>query len=617
MRRIFLLASLFVIALSLILFTFPGRANQGQFKTIILDFKQDIPVQRLQKDLEAISQQFDVEPTLDNKFSEKDRVYIVKGDGQLLNSLRGEFGKETEFIEPNYIYKLPKPRTVAREAEYWEDLRKPTPHNLQDAPNDPYFSKQWNMQNIGVLGAWKETRGKGVTVAVIDTGISRVRDLAETKFAKGYDFVNDRENASDDNGHGTHVAGTIAQATNNSWGVVGIAYEATLMPLKVLAESGDGTVADIAEAIKFAADNGADVINMSLGGSGESQLMKKAIGYAHKKGVVIIASAGNENRNGASYPARYPHVIGVSATAPNNEKAPYSNYGAGVDISAPGGSEAGKILQETIDAENKSEPVFLGLQGTSMASPHVAGVAALIKALGVSNPTEVLDILKNSARPIADDKLNYFGAGHLNAEAAVKKAVQGQISFTDFFRWLRDNGYLNIRFWIDGGAIALLPKVLMVVGSYLLAWILRIYLPQGWNWFFAGGVVMGSTGLFPLRGFYIFDLPQWPFRLLGTSIPELGNIVQGTDAFNPLFASVLAPLALMGLLLGHAQWKWFAIGATLGITSCLTISSVIDPAVWGLGADIISRLFLIGNAALCFGLAHLAAQGQDHSTVRT
>ncbi len=355
-----------------------------------------------------------------------------------------------------------------------------------------------------------------MTVAVIDTGITKVRDLQETKFVKGYDFVNDRETATDDNGHGTHVAGTIAQSTNNNYGVAGIAYEANLMPLKVLSSYGGGTVADIAEAIKFAADNGADVINMSLGGGGESQLMKQAIEYAHKKGVAIIAAAGNENANGASYPARYPYVIGVSAVGPDGEKAPYSNFGAGVDISAPGGSEAGSILQETIDENGQG--VFLGLQGTSMAAPHVAGVAALIKASGIKEPDEILKVLKQSARVIQDDGLNYYGAGHLNAEAAVKLAITGQISFQDFFRWLRDNGYINPGFWIDGGVVALLPKVVMVLGSYLLAWFLRVYFPFTWSWSLLGfygftspslgvGLYLVFTGLLPLHLELVFS--QW------------------------------------------------------------------------------------------------------------
>ncbi|MEA5572331.1 DUF5942 domain-containing protein [Calothrix sp. UHCC 0171] len=614
MRRLLILC-LFVVGLSAALFNFlnfQGLAAQGQFETIVVNFREDIPQDKLKQDLDAIAKQFQATPKLDNKFSAKDNVYIIKGDKARLSELRRSlFAKDTEFVEPNYIYKIPKLGEVAREAEFLQSPdSKDSTSRTANTPNDPLYVKQWHMHNINVEGAWAQTKGSGITVAVIDTGVSKVRDLVETKFVKGYDFVNDREEAIDDNGHGTHVAGTIAQATNNGYGVAGIAYEANLMPLKVLSDYGGGTIADIAEAIRFAADNGADVINMSLGGGGESQLMKDAIEYAYNKGVVIVAAAGNESENGAAYPARYPHVIGVSALGPDGIKAPYSNYGAGIDISAPGGSDAGKVLQETIDLDNKGEETFLGLQGTSMASPHVAGVAALIKASGVKNPDEVLGVLQNSARKIQEDSLNYYGAGQLNAEAAVTQANQGQISFQDFFRWLRDNGYLNPRFWIDGGAYALVPKILMVVGSYLLAWFLRVYFPFTWTWTLATGLIFGSSGLFPLKGFYIFDLPQWPFRVLGSSIPELGNTIQGTDAFNPLFASVLIPLGLVALLLGHPQWKWFAIGSSIGMAACLGVSSITDPAVWGLGTSILARLFLVVNAFLCFGLAHFIVSNE-------
>ncbi|MBW4561155.1 MAG: S8 family peptidase [Mojavia pulchra JT2-VF2] len=615
MRKLILFC-LFVIGLGAAVFAFmnfQGLAAKGEFETILLDFREDIPAKVVQQELQAIAQQYNVTPQLDNKFSAKDNVYIIKGDRQRLKELqKSQFKSVTEFIEPNYIYKkIPQPGEAAWLGEFLRptDDEEASPSLI--GPNDQYYSKQWNLHKIGVEGAWSQTKGSGVTVAVIDTGITRVRDLYETKFVKGYDFVNDREEATDDNGHGTHVAGTIAQATNNKYGVAGIAYEANLMPLKVLSAYGGGTVADIAEAIKFAADKGADVINMSLGGGGESQLMKQAIDYAHRKGVVIVAAAGNENANGASYPARYPHVIGVSSFGPDGEKAPYSNFGAGIDISAPGGSEAGKILQETIN--EKGEGVFLGFQGTSMASPHVAGVAALIKAKGVTDPDEVLKVLKQSSRVIQDDGLNYYGAGQLNAEAAVKLATEGQISFSDFFRWLRDNGYLNPGFWIDGGAVALLPKVLMVVGSYLLAWFLRVYFPFTWTWSLSSGLIAGSSGLFFLKGIYIFDLPQWPFRLLGSSIPELGNTLQGTDALNPLFASVLIPIILIALLLGHPSGKWFAIGSTLGVAACLTVSAVYDPTLWGLGSNHLARVFLILNALLCYGLARLALKNESQA----
>jgi serine protease len=578
----FLLISLVFIGLCFALFNFQGLAGQGKFDSIVIDFREEISTAEITQELQAIAQKYNKEATLNSLFSIDDRVYIIKGDSKLLNDLKhSPLNKDTEYIEPNYQY------------------------SAFDIPDDPEYSKQWNFRSINVEQAWDETKGGGITVAVIDTGISKVPDLKATNFVEGYDFVNDRIDASDDQGHGTHVAGTIAQSTNNGYGVAGIAYEAKLMPIKVLAASGGGTIADIAEGIKFAADRGANIINMSLGGGGESNLMKEAIDYAHKKGVVIIAAAGNSNQNASAYPARYPHVISVAATGAAGEKAPYSNFGAGVDIAAPGGSNTGKILQNTIDPRT-GESAFLEFQGTSMAAPHVAGVAALIEASGVSEPDRVRQILLQSARKVKEDPLNHYGAGHLDAAASVKLAVKGQITFRDFFRWLRDNGYLNPRFWIDGGAVALLPKLVMVLGSYLLAWFLRVYFPMslGLNL----GLVAGSSGLFFLRGLYIFDLPQWPFRVMGSSIPELGNAVTGGTSLNPIFASVLIPFCFFALLSGNKVWKKFAIGATIGIASCLALSAWFSPAVWGLGTGAIARGFLIINALLCLGLVKLATK---------
>lgn len=588
MRKLFLIC-LFAVGLVWAVSNFKGLANQGTYDSIVLDFREDIPAVQISNSLETISQQYKVSPRLNSEFSTKDNVYIVKGDKNLLKALRkSEIGKKTETIEPNYEYKA------------------------FEAPNDPDYVKQWNLRSINVESAWEETKGAGMTVAVIDTGVTAVPDLQQTKFVKGYDFVNDKEEADDDNGHGTHVAGTIAQSTNNNYGVAGIAYEANIMPLKVLSAFGGGTIADIAEAIRFAADNGADVINLSLGGAGESQVLKEAVDYAYSKGVVVVAAAGNENRNSASYPARYPHVISVAATGPSGEKAPYSNFGAGVDISAPGGSENGQILQETIDPQTGGS-MFAGLQGTSMASPHVAAVAAMVKASGVETPDEILQVLQQSVRKVQEDPLNHFGAGHLDASTAVKLALKGQITFRDFFRWLRENGYLNLRFWLDGGAVALLPKLGMVLGSYLLAWFLRNYLPI-WSVSLGSGLIFGSSGLFFLRGFYIFDLPQWPFRVMGSSIPEMGNAITGGTLLNPILASVLIPVVLIALLLGNPTWKWFAIGSSLGVASCLAVNAVVDPGLLWLGDGAIAKTFLIVNALLCFGLARLTIKDEKHRT---
>lgn len=577
----FLLFCLFVLGLGWAIASFPGLATSGSYDSLILDFREDIGEVKITQEVTNLTQKYNLNPLLNSQFSQADHVYIIKGNSTLLESLRkSDLIRKTEWIEPNYIY------------------------TTLESPNDPLYNKQWNLRSINVEGAWKETQGKNVTVAVIDSGITKVPDLQETNFVPGYDFVNDRIEADDDNGHGTHVAGTIAQSTNNNYGVAGIAYKSNLMPLKVLSASGSGTVSDIAEAVKFAADHGANVINLSLGGGGESHLLKEAIDYAHNQGVVIIAAAGNSNENSSSYPARYPHVISVSALGPDGEKAPYSNYGAGVDISAPGGSESGKIIQNTVNPET-GEAVFEGYEGTSMAAPHVAGVAALIRASGVENPDEIMTVLQQSARVVNEDPLNHFGAGQLDASAAVQLALKGKITFNDFWHWLGNNGYLNPRFWIDGGAVALLPKLAMVIGSYLLAWVLRNYFPFPWTWGFSGGLIAGSSGLFFLRGLYIFDLPQWPFRVMGSSLPELGGAIPGSMVLNPLFASVLIPLILVLLFLGHPQGKWISLGLTLGVASCLTVSAFLSPNLWGLGSGLTAQLFLLINAFLCFGLARL------------
>ncbi|MGK7930462.1 MAG: S8 family peptidase [Microcystaceae cyanobacterium] len=580
-----LLLGLFIVGLWFALANFKGLANKGEYQSIVLDFREDIPISVLNEQLDTLEVDYHAHATLNSIFSPDQRLYTLEGDTNLYQALKkSPLKKYVRTIEPNYIY-----------------------HTLE-APNDPDYAKQWNFRSINVEKAWLDSKGEGVIVAVIDTGVSRVTDLQQTEFVEGYNFVNDSTDVRDDNGHGTHVAGTIAESTNNNYGVAGIAYGAKIMPLKVLSASGGGNIADIAEAIRFAADHDADIINMSLGGGGENKVMKEAIDYARDKGVLIVAAAGNSNQNAASYPARYPNVISVSALDSTGVKAPYSNFGAGVDISAPGGSDKGLILQETVDRQGNT--AFKGLQGTSMASPHVAGVAALIKAAGIEDPEEVTEILKQSSRKVTEDPFNHFGAGQLDAGEAVAMAVKGQITFRDFFRWLRDNGYLNPRFWIDGGVVALMPKIAIVLGSYLLAWFLRNYFPMQWGWSLCNGLILGSSGLFFLKGLYIFDLPQWPFRVMGSSLPELGNAVQGTSLLNPIFASVLIPFALMALLLGNVQGKWFTMGISIGVASCLIGYAIMHPMVWGISSLPWARTFLIVNALLCIGLVLLIGKGE-------
>lgn len=309
-------------------------------------------------------------------------------------------------------------------------------------PNDPMYDQQWNFQMIGAEDAWKKTKGKGVIVAVIDTGVAaettkkgkQCKDFNTTKFVKGYDFVNKDADPFDDHGHGTHVAGTIAESTNNGEGVAGLAYEATIMPLKVLSANGSGTSSDIADAIRYAADNGANVINMSLGSNQPSSVIHKACQYAAKKGVVIVCAAGNGFGEPVGYPAAFPECIAISSVGPSGKIATYSSYGKQVALAAPGGDmmESGNardgILQNTVmtgKGDRAKGDDYYAFQGTSMASPHAAAVAALVMSEGVKDPARVRDILVKSATPNGEP--NKYGAGILSASNAVSmaNAVEG------------------------------------------------------------------------------------------------------------------------------------------------------------------------------------------------
>ncbi|MEM9213549.1 MAG: DUF5942 domain-containing protein [Cyanobacteria bacterium P01_F01_bin.150] len=599
MKRLFWLA-LFFAAFLWVVGAYPGLSNQGEFDSIILNFKDDVDVTQIEKQVADLTNTVGANKSsrLNSVFAGSENVYVLEGlsadankkNRQLIKQLkRSDLKQYTQSIEPNYIYRA------------------------LDVPNDPDYSRQWNLKSINMEQAWSHSKGDGVTVAVIDTGISPVKDLANTTLVAGYDFVNDQVDAADDNGHGTHVAGTVAQSTNNNYGVAGIAYRAKLMPLKVLSAFGGGTVSDIADAIRFAADNGADVINMSLGGGGRSQVMEEAIAYAHNKGVVIVAAAGNENTNSASFPARYDHVIAVSALDKDGKRAPYSNFGAGVNISAPGGAtrngDEGGILQETIDPST-GRGIFSAFQGTSMASPHVAGVAALIKSSGVSDPDTVAKILYESSKGIQSDELNEFGSGQLDALAAVKLAQKGQLPFWQFLRWLWQTAFFRLRLWFDLEAVPVVPKVLMIGVAYGLAILFKAYLPNRWPGLLHGGLIAGSAGLFLLRGLYIFDLPQWPLRMLGSSIPEWGTSAQASPVLNPITASVLVPIVLLGVLLSHPSWKWYAIGSTLGIAACLAVSSILDPECLWIGTTLWARAYLVINAVLCVLLAYLALKAE-------
>ncbi len=317
------------------------------------------------------------------------------------------------------------------------------------APNDPYYSFQWHFPQIQMSSAWNLSCGSGVTVAVIDTGVayenfgsySRAPDLASTNFVAGYDFINGDAHPNDDHGHGTHVAGTIAQSTNNAIGVAGVAYCASIMPVKVLDSSGSGTSANVVDGITWAVNNGAKVLNLSLGGSAYSSSMQAAVTNAYDNGRIVIAAMGNNDSSTPFYPAALTNVIAVGAIRYDETRSYYSNYGSHIAVVAPGGDVTvdqngdgygDGVLQQTFyhvcgeGTPDYGSFVYCFFQGTSMAAPHVTGVAALLVANGTaSSPDHVRQALQNTAKDLgAAGWDQYYGWGLVQAYDALNMATR-------------------------------------------------------------------------------------------------------------------------------------------------------------------------------------------------
>ncbi|MDY7077184.1 MAG: S8 family peptidase [Chloroflexota bacterium] len=243
-------------------------------------------------------------------------------------------------------------------------------------PNDPIYSSQWALEKVGAPEAWGYSTGQDVMIAVLDTGADLVHpDLAgKVRTDIDYDFTNGDDEANDDHGHGTHVSGIATAATDNGLGVASLGWEAALLPLKVMDSNGDGDSVDLAQAIYYAADREADVVNMSLGGAVSCpNHVQDAVDYAYARGVVLVAASGNHggsDPNAEMFPANCEHVLGVAATGRGDSLASYSNYGNHVSVAAPG-SEIYSTLVGGGYGHN---------WGTSMAVPYVAGLAALLRA---------------------------------------------------------------------------------------------------------------------------------------------------------------------------------------------------------------------------------------------
>ncbi|MDP3789854.1 MAG: S8 family serine peptidase, partial [Candidatus Omnitrophota bacterium] len=303
------------------------------------------------------------------------------------------------------------------------------------------FPDLWGLQKTQAFEAWdlfgnaRTDPGKDIVVAVIDTGVDFSHpDVGGNKWVNpdetagngvdddgngyvddinGWDFVSNDNNPYDGHGHGTHVSGTIAAVTNNSAGIAGVAPNAKIMAVKGLSDSGSGYISDLANCLIYAANNGADVLSNSWGGSGSSSTLENAVNYAYSKGCVVVAAAGNSNADAAGYtPAGYANVITVAATDRNDVKASFSNYGSIVDVSAPG-----------VSVLSSSGGTYKSWSGTSMACPHVSGLAALILS---QDPTltnaEVAQRIKDTADNIYGQNPSWqgkLGTGRINAYKAI------------------------------------------------------------------------------------------------------------------------------------------------------------------------------------------------------
>ncbi|HAW49729.1 TPA: hypothetical protein DCX16_02105 [bacterium] len=288
-----------------------------------------------------------------------------------------------EYAEPNYIRKI---------------------QNIKNAvPNDPYLDQQWGLRRIRTPEAWNiEKGGPNVIIAILDTGIDYNHFDIDDKIIGSQSFVASEEDPMDYSGHGTHVSGIVGAEVDNGTGCAGVAWNCKLLAIKCLDKKGNGEDSNVYSAIKYAADYGAKVINMSFGGTGYSKTLKNAVDYAHNKNVLLVAAAGNSGGSQIFYPAGYENVMAVAATDINDRKAYFSQYGYWVDIAAPGV----RILSTS--PNNK----YLYSDGTSMASPFVSGVAGLMfsRYLGTTNTWVFSEIKRLSDR--IDIEIN---GGILNA----------------------------------------------------------------------------------------------------------------------------------------------------------------------------------------------------------
>ena len=282
-------------------------------------------------------------------------------------------------------------------------------------PNDPGWPSQWGAAKTNVPTVWNTTTGSSsVVVAMLDTGVKYTLADLQAHFVPGYDFVNNDADPTDDNGHGTTVAGVLGATANNSTGIAGLCWQCSLMPVKVLDSAGNGDYATLANGITWATDHGADVINMSLVGAADSSTLHNAVIYAHNHGVVLVGAAGNNSSTAPYYPAAYPEVLGVAGTQSDDTLYSWSDSGSWVKIAAPGCNYSTMISGS-----------YGNFCGTSSATPVAAGIVALLRSAAPSATNSQIEAaLESSAVKIG----TATSCGRIDAAAALTALSSGATS---------------------------------------------------------------------------------------------------------------------------------------------------------------------------------------------
>jgi thermitase len=291
-------------------------------------------------------------------------------------------------------------RRVSRSAPPAVTVTKPATATL--LPDDPDWTQQWGLRQVQAPAAWALMSGasRQVVVAVIDSGVDPNQPDLQGALVPGADFADSSGSTADQYGHGTMVAGVIAARGDNGQGVAGVCWTCLIMPIKVLDANGSGTATGIAAGIRWAADHGANVINMSVVLSGPDADVAAAISYAHAKGVLVVAAAGNSGSGDATYPAAYPFVVSVAATDDADQLYPWSTHGSWVTLAAPGCT-----VTTTLGGG------FGSFCGTSAAAPVVAGLAALGYAAGAPSEADLEAALERTAKPLP----GAVGSGRVDA----------------------------------------------------------------------------------------------------------------------------------------------------------------------------------------------------------